>query len=313
LREENKFEFETSNVLQYHKSRYKGKKVKIAVFENSDKEHMQNVIRTIKEYLPEATMYTWQGDLLSTRNDCQHFREFSKFCIENGVHLITSSYSYTYNIHRYNAWRECLDNGIIINQSAGNENKEIPDNQLRYYMPEINIISAILEYSGGKKPRIERASYSNKGKLLDYADFTNIFNERTKFTGTSCSTPSFTAKEGIMIDYLIENGYDWHIVTDIVDDNLLDLGTTGKDDLYGKGLFILPDLDNFKWESEDMKFKDVEETRWSAKAIEYVTDKGYFKGFDDDRDGDIDTFKPSNPLTREELAQVLYNYDLKKN
>ncbi len=51
----------------------------------------------------------------------------------------------------------------------------------------------------------------------------------------------------------------------------------------------------------EMKFKDVEESRWSFKAIDYVTDKGLMKGFPDG------TFKPSDPLTREQMAQVLYN------
>ena len=53
----------------------------------------------------------------------------------------------------------------------------------------------------------------------------------------------------------------------------------------------------------EMKFQDVEETRWSYKAIDYVTDKGYMGGFPDG------TFKPSEPLTREQMAQVLYNKD----
>lgn len=53
----------------------------------------------------------------------------------------------------------------------------------------------------------------------------------------------------------------------------------------------------------ELKFKDVEESRWSFKAIDYVTDKGYMKGFPDG------TFKPSEPLTREQMAQVLYNLE----
>jgi hypothetical protein len=53
----------------------------------------------------------------------------------------------------------------------------------------------------------------------------------------------------------------------------------------------------------EMRFKDVEESRWSFKAIDYVTDKGYMKGFPDG------TFKPGEPLTREQMAQVLYNLE----
>jgi hypothetical protein len=66
---------------------------------------------------------------------------------------------------------------------------------------------------------------------------------------------------------------------------------------YSKDIFIR------LVEEMEMRFKDVEESRWSFKAIDYVTDKGYMKGFPDG------TFKPGEPLTREQMAQVLYNLE----
>ncbi len=48
-------------------------------------------------------------------------------------------------------------------------------------------------------------------------------------------------------------------------------------------------------------FKDVEVERWSKKAIDYVSMNDLMAGFPDG------SFKPSEPLTREQMAQVLYN------
>lgn len=56
---------------------------------------------------------------------------------------------------------------------------------------------------------------------------------------------------------------------------------------------------------ENMKFEDVDESKWSFKAIDYVSDKGYMTGYEDG------TFKPEKKLTREEMAQILYNIDHK--
>ena len=51
-----------------------------------------------------------------------------------------------------------------------------------------------------------------------------------------------------------------------------------------------------------MKFNDVPENHWAAKAIEEVTEKGYFQGYPDG------TFKPEEIVTRAELAAVLDRY-----
>jgi N-acetylmuramoyl-L-alanine amidase CwlA len=54
-------------------------------------------------------------------------------------------------------------------------------------------------------------------------------------------------------------------------------------------------------EGYKMKFKDVPTDKWSFEAIDFVSDLGLMKGFPDG------TFKPNEPLTREQMAQVLYN------
>jgi N-acetyl-anhydromuramyl-L-alanine amidase AmpD len=56
---------------------------------------------------------------------------------------------------------------------------------------------------------------------------------------------------------------------------------------------------------QKMLYKDVDENRWSFEAIEYVTRAGIMTG-------DEDGFRPSDPCTREELAQVIYNLQRRK-
>lgn len=50
-----------------------------------------------------------------------------------------------------------------------------------------------------------------------------------------------------------------------------------------------------------MDFKDVDKNRWSAKNIDLVSDLGLMNGYPDG------TFKPAQPVTREEIATVLAN------
>lgn len=51
---------------------------------------------------------------------------------------------------------------------------------------------------------------------------------------------------------------------------------------------------------EAKMYKDVDENRWSYEAIEYVTKMKLMQG-------DEHGFRPTDPCTREELAQVIYN------
>ena len=50
-------------------------------------------------------------------------------------------------------------------------------------------------------------------------------------------------------------------------------------------------------------FKDVPENAWYKEAVDYVVEKGYMQGVSEDE------FKPDSPLTRAQLAQVLYNLE----
>jgi murein DD-endopeptidase MepM/ murein hydrolase activator NlpD len=52
-------------------------------------------------------------------------------------------------------------------------------------------------------------------------------------------------------------------------------------------------------EEQSMKFKDVPDTHWAAKAIDELSEKGIIKGYEDG------TFKPERPVTRAEVAVMI--------
>jgi murein DD-endopeptidase MepM/ murein hydrolase activator NlpD len=52
-------------------------------------------------------------------------------------------------------------------------------------------------------------------------------------------------------------------------------------------------------EEQSMKFKDIPDTHWAAKAIDELSEKGIIKGYEDG------TFKPDAPVTRAEVAVMI--------
>ena len=55
-----------------------------------------------------------------------------------------------------------------------------------------------------------------------------------------------------------------------------------------------------------MPFSDVKESDWYAKAVSWAESKGIVNGFEDG------TFRPNAPITREQLAAILYRYEQSK-
>lgn len=242
---ENEFEFNTLNIPQWHNAGYKGKNVKIAVLENDDKKHLKNVINVLKLIAPEAEIITFEKSLMSSVNGhCPNFTEAIDKCIELDVDIITNSYDFSANKERIDALNKAIDNGIILNMASGNDSKDVPDKFVKYHVDRAYLIGASVECAKGK---IELTSYSNTGEKVDLNMFTNItLTDGTVFTGTSCATPFLSAIEALLLGKLKEEGYDKSILMDMVYSNLKDLGAIGKDNKYGNGMFILPDIEKLE-------------------------------------------------------------------
>lgn len=70
--------------------------------------------------------------------------------------------------------------------------------------------------------------------------------------------------------------------------------------LEGKFGYIASEVNKILLQEENnMKFMDVPETHWAAKAIDELSEKGIIKGYDDG------TFRPDEPISRAEVAVMI--------
>lgn len=179
-------------------------------------------------------------------------------CIVNGVHLIISSLLIKSKDQAYQrAFSKARANNIFIIQAAGNDNENIDGTSNIGNFEDIITIGAVHLYEKikpVKKDVVEKASYSNKGNCLDYTDFSNLEIEKEMLKGTSFSQPFLAKKLILVLKYFLLNNIPiiYDDVISFIDSNLYDLGESGKDLIFGKGLFILPDINALKLEGDNM-------------------------------------------------------------
>ena len=81
-------------------------------------------------------------------------------------------------------------------------------------------------------------------------------------------------------------------------------GTFGPNDFASRAMIvtILYRLEGEPVIRSDMPFSDVTESDWYARAVSWAESLGIVNGFEDG------TFRPNDPVTREQLAAMLYRY-----
>jgi hypothetical protein len=240
MNKENLEEFEHSNLINWHLAGYTGKNIKVASPENLSKGHGKMTVDTILQSAPDIELI----DFDYTKWSSSGFEKFIDDCIEKDVDIIFNALMFRIDNRKYKALEKAKEAGIIFVTAIGNNNKLLQeDNKTIYTADNVFQVGAI---TLNAKNNITRMSYSNKGKVLDYAEFTNIFDhEGDRNTGTSTATPFFAGKLACMLQFYYEYGMvDCDIkFMDFVDDHLIDLGEEGRDDLFGKGFLRLPDLE----------------------------------------------------------------------
>lgn len=137
---------------------------------------------------------------------------------------------------------------LCIFASSGNDGKRNLD-----FTDHLN--SWMVGALNGSVTNIKKASYSNGGAGLDFADFTG------EYSGTSFSAPYLAGKAALLLqrwpDMTRDDMYDY------MQSHCLDLGETGEDDLFGHGLFILPDVGESPKEEE----KDMEDPKITTTQV----------------------------------------------
>jgi len=152
-------------------------------------------------------------------------------------------------------------------------------------------------------------NYSNGGKYLDciapsWIYYPNSEGKPVFFNGTSCSAPFVTFSLALYISWRKRNNLSKlsrEEVKEFIYKNAKDVYEEGHDYKSGYGLFILPEeIPQIIKEDSDM-FIDVDYKKWYGKAVKFVEDEKLMSGYEDG------TFRGEEPITRYEMAQILYN------
>ena len=171
-----------------------------------------------------------------------------------------------------------IEKGVVFFNSIGNT---MDDANYGFFIGQALTIGAA-GWQNEDYSHVEVRGYS-----MPNPDF--VAFEGGKYHGTSFSTP-FAAgmaalvmqQRGKMTQAEIADLFCWY--TEQIDEP----------EKCGNGLLILPPL-----EGGEPMFKDVEEGRWSYDAIRWCAERGLLQGYPDG------TFKPEEPVTREQLAVIL--------
>jgi len=257
MHKENLKEAEKVNLLQWHEAGYTGKGIKVMTFENAEKghgdEHGYFTVEVFKQACPDAEIF--EPDIKHSKTGTKCFAETVKQALDAQVDIIFNARHFGMTPERENLIQTLLDAGVIIVNAIGNDNKYVDDktgneHYIVYHNRNILQIGAV----NVGQDDIRRSNYSNKGELLDYVAFTNIWTKGgRRFTGTSCATPWFAGVLGCFMQLYYEESY-WDSgvnFMELVDDYLMDLGKVGRDDLYGKGMLVLPDVNEMILNNND--------------------------------------------------------------
>lgn len=271
----NEKEFQISGILDWHNQGYTGKNIKIANLEkcsidawylkkqindpfnngkeDSENSHGNQTMNVISQVAPDADLYTLpRGGSYSKDKVTGTFIEKSlPFMISEDIHLINASLGGTDNKILNSAILGVQEHGTTFVCSAGNEG----DRGVSGYAKSgvwIAVGAVVLTDAG----KIYLTSYSSAGDSVDFVQFSEVFandvrpghkNEKIYCRGTSFSSPLLTGMLALVQQFFLEksgHALNQEQLYQFMIDNSIDLGAEGKDDLYGHGLFVLPDPEN---------------------------------------------------------------------
>jgi len=311
--EQNKAEFDKSNITYWRDKGYTGKGVNIVILDDNglsyprdniiepllhldrsvyDGKHKTRVTATLREMLSNTNIYAfnWFADY---KDEIIDWIKANKDMID----VINCSFNATQ--FSYDKLLEIAHLGIPIVIAVGNYGN--PYSNLTAELPNGFGIGMWGEHYDRRSVR------SNYGLNLDFMAYTGIYyisetsGREVQFYGTSCSAPYTCGIIGYYAEWF-RTQYNRPMSTqecfEFLLKNVDDKDEIGRDDNSGYGLIKLPnEIPKIKEEEIKMRFNDTA-NHWAEEEIEFVTDKGLMKGY---LDG---TFRPDRPLTRAEYATM---------
>lgn len=157
--------------------------------------------------------------------------------------------------------------------------------------------------------------YSSENEHVDFSGIAPFYvpttvGTATTYDGTSTATPFIAGQMALVNDFFIDKigrPLSMREMYAFVQLHSLDIAVPGKDKKTGHGVFIMPDpatINPKDWITEGGILVPVtygDHSTWATDAVKYCVDNGIFKG---DGNGD---FRWKDPITREEMAQLIYN------
>ena len=290
-------------VIIWHKEGFTGKGITVWNCEKRNDSHGKGTAKRVLDAAPECNLVTGSISMTVSKgeevtqcgvyDDNGNYYEINDWIASNHVKVITCSKENMFKdigTAVGDFWKSIIDKyGVIIINSAGNDGNKNFD-----FSKKVAWYIGALYLDNEGKPK--RHNYSSTGDGIDFADFT----ERNG--GTSCSAPYFAGKCALVLQRY--PNMTPNQVYEYMKFCSLDLGDIGEDNKYGWGLPILSQLVSEKDGGENMKlttFDDVPEGAWYEKAVEFCLENRYMNGMSEK------LFEPNSPLTRAQMAQVLYN------
>lgn len=305
MHKNNTAEAEAVRLIEFHKAGYTGKGIKAMSLENIQKKgsHGHYTAQIIKQSAPDVDIF--EPSIHTSKYSNKNLPIVIQEAIDNKVDIIFNALGFGIEDEDEPFIQKALDAGIVLVNAIGNENRYRNDEtdrnktDIRNYNGFIQVGAVLIT----KNDDFKRATYSNKGELLEYVDHTNIWTESgEKFTGTSCAAPWFAGKLACLLQfYYAHDMQNWCDFMEFVDENIKDLGDIGKDDLYGKGILIMP---NPKMEVKYMEEKDKQEV-YDKNAISSWAYEAWKWGVENELN---DGLGAKNNITEEQFMTILKRY-----
>lgn len=261
----NEKEFDYLGITKFHKLGYKGQGITIASREKLT-EHGSNVYDILKQVCPEA--------VIRTKVD---------FCKDEDFDIYTTSLIFDGDKFKANRVRELNVKDKLLFCAAGNNGNENCTSTSK-----ADFISVGACHLQNGEPKL--ASYSSRCEHIDFVSFSNIetsYSGGKKIRGTSFSAPLLAGMIALVQCYFLKNrgsklNYDEMI--EFMKINSKDLGEKGRDNKYGHGLFVLPNIG--EGEEVNERYNKLEEVpEYARSVIQKLIDKEVIKG---NENGDLD-------------------------
>lgn len=292
--------YEELNIFKWQEKGITGEGVKIAIIgENVGTHH--NGAFLVKQVVPDAEVI--ELNIKVDDGTKMKFSEAFQYCIDNDVDVVCCNYLAThFREDDVRLSKEMKDNGIILLASSGNDYKKI-----NKYPARCEHWFATGAY--GIDGRMGYSQYGDNLLCLGYTNYISITpsGDYVPISHTSGTIQVIAGMAGMLKQ--IKPDLTPKEFEEFVKENAIRISTEDWNEEEGWGLLALPsEIPEFNNEGEDAmdNFKDVKPNNWFYKAVKWMAEKGYMKGYEDG------TFRPNEPLTRAEYAQAEYNKAMKE-